>query len=607
MNIEMPDGTIIEDVPEGITKRELEGRYSKYATNELPDLNEVMGANIFGGVVDYASDPSNLPVIGATLATLPFGGAGGAAMTAGRAAAPFLTGQLAPLMVRAGGGGALGGAIESFFNEKPMFESALEGGTEMAGAEALGGLAFKGGQKVLSPAAGKVSELGGKVMSYAKEKGLPFNPADLYPTWASRGIEKILSVAIPSRYAMQDTKQKVANLLTLPPDRANNFIYQNAMIEGKQAVENTGEMVSVGVSRALEKIRPPKGSGIKGEVEDAYDKFIVSLGPDARTDFPKLRGAFETIRAEQNKLPDVQQDEEVLKFISSLEKKFKGGMTGADLHASLRRFSHLKHAEDRNMGILRDAFKDQFEEMAEQYGGGSAKELLKTANKTWEDANKFTGGRTGQFVKNIASGSIDDNALTVKIFRTGNEELLSQLERRLTKEEWDNLRALNLENMLNNSGMDISGNKYIDGDKLLAMFEKHEEVLKKYYPKETIEAMKNLALYAKASRKMVREHNMPVLDFGSAAITALGAAGLGRQSGISDFQTSRPELHQDQGGGPGIDYSRILIGGAVTYGLARSLMNPKGAVNKWLTTGYLPESDLLRQAATLPMREMISE
>lgn len=145
------------------------------------------------------------------------------------------------------------------------------------------------------------------------------------------------------------------------------------------------------------------------------------------------------------------------------------------------------------------------------------------------------------------------------------------LGRRLGKAKLDAALTTNLENLIRNATRDANGRRVVDGEALLSAWQALPDAARKLYPKATREAVENYASFAAASARVPEAAAEGFLTFGPGAVSA----GVGLAPAVA--------------AGLGADAASTLgIGAGVAALTARSLMNPKGLLNKWLTNEKLP-------------------
>lgn len=615
MDIRMPDGTVIKNVPENITKSELLARYEKtqqqvpqakepglfsakfpgleqlragFASTwgqprqpVSPEQAEIMGRmeqDIPTTLTELPGESGagrtmgelaveNAPAIGATVGSVlaPQIGVPAAVARFGPAAAKLLGPIVsnAPRVLAAGAGGAAGGAgREAIANpEASMGDiagAALESGREMAAAEAGGIMAIGALNKILSPGVKTITEEGKKLLKFAKANKLPLKPSAVAPSWTAKTAEATADAFLPSRVVKQFQNKKIANVLTTSTPEANNLIAKVTQVHGASSpgMDKTIRSSTKAIKLGLEKWQP--------KVEAKYDTFLKAIGGKERwTDYPKLREAMDAIKSTEGALT-AGADDVTTKFIDAFQGKYSGQISADDLYNQYKRLGHIKGADKRNLGLLRDAFKAEFDDLAKATGDDAAK-LLNEANKEYILGKKYF--KNNRIVNQIAKGELPDNQVTVRLFRDGEYGTLKQLEANIPKEHFEDLLRLNLENMVQNSSAP-GANPFVqilDGNKLLKWIDRNPKTIG-LYPKETQEALRNLALYAKYHAP---EALSGTKDFVSAMTSA--AAKTGAVGGALKY------MGADMSGGG------VIVSSAAAPALAWDLMRPGGWTRAWLT------------------------
>ncbi len=134
----------------------------------------------------------------------------------------------------------------------------------------------------------------------------------------------------------------------------------------------------------------------------------------------------------------------------------------------------------------------------------------------------------------------------------------------------------------------------IDGEALLAAWRAIPKATRELYPKASRDAIEGFAAFAAVSKRVPELAAQPTLAFGPSMVTA--STGL----------VAAPVVEAALGvatAGTG------AIGAGVAFLTARSIMNPKGLLNRWLTNEKLPNEVIQvigRQAITNEARQAIA-
>lgn len=595
----MPDGTIVTNVPENITKSELlaklSGNGSEF-TGEIPEGVDVADYNI-NQEAEGLDQPYVSPTVPRTFKEKLFGSEGAklapgaeplkfayenpeviaataASMIAPPLAAPAAVSRLgfaaklvkpvitnAPKVAAATAAGGAGGVVKEALNDpEATLDSLIEQGTRSAvemGTSEVAGIAGAGLlSKVLAPGAKTLTEQGKKLIQFAKEHKLPLKPS-VSPSLTSKVMEGATDGFLPSRIVKQFSNKKIANVLSTSTPDANNLIANVTKVYGENSpgLDKTIRSAGKALEDALAELTP--------RAEAKYGAFTTAIGGrDRWTGYPKLKEVLENIKTAEADLVG-GRDEVTVGFASNFLGKYKEQISAEDLYKQYKRLSHLKGANRRNLGLLRDAFKEEFQDLAAKTGGDAMK-LLKEANIEYALGKGLKDPRG--VVKKIVDGKIPDNQVTVNLFRDSQYGTLKQIEARVPKKTFQNLQRLNLETLIQNSSVKSDFVSVLDGEKLLTWINKNPKTFG-MYPAETQEALRNLGLYAKLHRS---EAIAGTKGFGeiieqTAIRTSLGGAALFGTTGI-----------------PG-----VVVSSVAAPALAYSMMRPNSVINKWLVRGEI--------------------
>ncbi len=613
----MPDGTIVQNVPENITKDQLLAKYhgvtpSSAPTVPLPGAPPVPGSDEDKAFLNRPNQPyppdtrtfkeklfgkegtpllpgaeplkwayENPDVVGATIGSLaaPEFALPAWAMRTGIAGKilPALVNSAPKVGAAAAGGGVGGGVKEAIRDganlsdlilnkdtrgaptaQSIMFEagkSALEmGGAEGAGIAGIGLLG-----KIAAPGAKVITEQGKKILDFAKENGLKINPSRIAPSGTAKALDEVTDAVVTGRaakYFLGD--KKIAQVLDTTNPEANKLITDVTKVYGENSpgLEPTITSASKAIKQGLEDWQP--------KVEAKYAKFTQAIGgKDRWTDYPSIRTAMTTIKEAEDKLAG-GKDAVTTGFIDNFLGKYPAQASADDLYKQYKRLGHLKGADKRNLGILRDAFKDDFSLLAEGSGGDAAK-LLSDANKEYVLGKTYF--KNSKVIKDIASGNLEDSKVTVRLFRDGEYGTVKQLQANIPKEHFDNLLRLNLENLIQNNSVAGANPfvKMLDGGKLNTWITKNPKIMK-MYPEETQDALKNLALYAKYHAQDALAGSKDIMSaIGTSAVKTGAVGGLMKYAGAD------------------LSGAGIVIPSIAAPAMAWDMMRPNGMLTKWLT------------------------
>src|SRR3990167_986752 len=483
--------------------------------------------------------------------------------TLGKLAVPLI--RNAPQVFAAMTGGAAGGAAKEAINSPDatldsIIKQSVRSGLEMGAAETAGIAASGLISKIAAPGAKTLTEQGKNLIDFAKQHGLKLKPSAVSPSTTAKVIESGVESFLPGRVVKQFANKNIANVLATNTPDANRLIAEVTKVYGKNSpgLDRTTRSASKALQEALEDLTP--------RAEAKYGAFVNAIGGrDRWTDYPKLKEAFQAIKASENVIAG-GADDATMKFADAFMAKYPAQISANDLYAQYKRISRIKGADKRNLGMIRNAFKSEFDDLASVTGGDASK-LLKEANVEYALGNRYIKDPPG-VVHNILTGKITDDKVTVSLFRDSNFNLLKQLESRIPQETFRNLQRSSLETLIQNSSITPEGSfvSVLNGKKLLNWIDKNPRTMS-FYPKETQEAFRNLALYAKF-------HGKEALA-GAKGWESIGASSLltGGLFGGSAFVP-----HMTAG---------LAVTSAAAPALAWSMMRPNSLINQWLVRGEI--------------------
>lgn len=597
----MPDGTVVTNVPENITKAELLAKYNgTQFTGTIPEGVDIRDFNINqaaegldqpyvppqqprsfkeklfgkeGSKLAPGAEPlkyayENPDVVASTAASIAMPpmavpGALSKLGLAGKVISPLV--KHAPQVAAAAGGGGAGGVVkEALNNPEATLDSLIEQGVksavEMGTAEAAGIAGAGILSKVMAPGAKTLTEQGRKLIDFAREHKLPLKPSAAAPSVTAKVLEGVTDSFLPSRIVKQFSDKKIANVLSTSTPDANNLIAEVTKVYEKNSpgLDSTIRSAGKALETALAELTP--------RAEARYGAFTQAIGGrDRWTTYPKLREVLEQIKSAESALAGGRDDVSV-GFASNFLGKHVEQISADDLYKQYKRLSHLKGADKRNLGLLRDAFKEEFQDLALQTGDDALK-LLKEANIEYALGKSLKDPRG--VVKKIVEGKIPDNQVTVNLFRDTQYGTLKQIEGRIPKKTFENLQRLNLETLIQNSSVKSNENAFmsvVDGQKLLSWIDKNPKTFG-MYPKETQEALKNFGLYAKFHRS---EAVSGTKGFGELVEKTAIRTSLGGGAALA------------AGGIPG-----VVVSSVAAPAIAYSMMRPNSVINKWLVRGEI--------------------
>jgi hypothetical protein len=591
MDVEMPDGTIIEDVPEGVTKAQLLRRYGNYSGPKMAEMSSVPDdfqineseefqaqddpgilSRLFnppGGIGEAGPPPltpeegkSALGMTAATLGSIAFPPAAVPAaisrIPAAGGALSFLTKNL-PKAFGSGAGGAGGETAADVVQGNEIDpKQALQTAREYGAAELGGELVSKVASKVLAPAKNAITDQAKKLLKFAQKENIPITAGALVPGMTEKIVQGGADNFIPSRLVNNHYREKMIT-------RMNELM--------NEIPQNVGNVLG-----------KEESSLITTEAFRAASNAKQAMAKKLRTDFLETIGAETPIKVKSteallNKILPQVKDNELRNFIEIELAQINKGVKSADsLETSLGQISAVKArgTDKKYLTQIREAIKDDFK------SAGADMEKLSHSGNFFSMNSDLLASRSA---KRLMNENLTSQQMTAEIFKSGNENFVKQLAKELPKETWDSLRAQNLANQLENFSTQsnkISGVRVLDkGDQLVKWIENNRPILREAYDPQTIEAFENFAQLAKASKGEVSAFNKDLAALGNANL-AFGA------------------------GAAYLDAGTLMISTPVMMGVAKSMMNPDGLVKQWLTTG-LKGAKTAGEAAKLGGRAVAGE
>ncbi len=520
------------------------------------------------------------------------------ATSAGIAAAPFTAGMsLLPALAVTGGASALGGMAGAGLNadeRNVTFESdpqartqeLLSAGAEQGAADVVGDLLTRGAYKVARPALAPLAKRAGpeakRVLQFAKERLLPADPSGVMDSSVVKTVTRAIeTLGGLSRNVAERKAQAAQNFLSVDQGTLSSALSEFTEVEGRRATGETAEAVARGVRRALgvdEQGAKVAEGAVREATEAAYERFFAAFPEDTIIRGDHIRATAASIRARE--ASQAIPDKALLDVLDSIDEQLAKGMHPKVLHKTQTRLGKIKSADGQSIGELRAAFKAEFDALAP---AGEALEKLQAANVVWAAGKDFSGHPA---IRKIArDGVVSTRALFPANMSATHKSMLGTLKKNLSPEEWDELLSFNLENLLSNAA--DSRTRALNG---VALWNRVgpsgtlREMLETYYPKQTVEALENLALYAKAHSSFLRE----MADSSGASLIS-GASTVGQVLGAGGAVLA------------GEPITALTVMGATVSApaLANSMLKPNGLVNRWLTTGLMPP-----EGARLIMREL---
>jgi hypothetical protein len=491
---------------------------------------------------------------------------------AGKAISPAITN--APKIVAAAGGGAAAGTYQGALEPNATPESALmqglESGKDMALAETTGAFVGPLLNKILRPGASSMTPESTEILKLARENGLPISPSVVAPSGAAKAIQGALDNFTPSKMVSDSYRKKAVVSF-------NKIASELPEVEGVGKVLGNPEINSK-VMSTLDEVLGGTTKGIMGAAKEGRETFLSTVGKEGKESVVDISNTLKTLKNVKTNAVD-----ENLRLLveTKLTELKKGKVTAESLDTLMSQVGGAKiknRADNKFLSEIKEAVKKDF-----QVAGADMSMLTESGQGFTEAFAALSGKAAKQLKASIAKGD-NPASLTEKLYRNESSALLQSLKKRLSKDISESLDAQNLTNMIQNSTKDgpIYGMRVVDGSKLESILKSNEAVLKKNYSPKAITAMENLAKLAKSGAQDTSKLSGK-LSRGELATLTLGAGG--------SYYANDPT---------------VMIGGGLTAAvLARSIMRPKGYMNRWLTTGASQgKSEFAQQAAKLGIREL---
>lgn len=596
MDVELPDGTIIEDVPDGTTQAEIMKRFSfmkasPYGPTKMAEVSSVpdgydidqspeMQAQDDPGILSRLfNPPGGIGEAGPPPLTPEEGKAalGILGSTVGTALAPELAvpamiskakylGPVASFFTKnaakvpaAGIGGAGGEASADVVQGNPVDpKQALETAAEYGGAEAFGSGVARAADKALAPAAGKLTDQALKLLKFSQKENIPIGAGALVPGMTEKIIKGGTDNFIPSRLVNQHYRGKLVH-------RMNELMATIPEGVGQVLGKEESSLVTTEAFRAAANTKQAMAKKLRNE-------FLESIGPQTEI---KAANTISKLKAIQSQA----KDKNLRDFIElELATVNKGSKTAEELETTLNQINQIKPrgADKKFLSEIREAVQADF-----KAASADMEKLSNSSNFFKMNAELLSHPLARRLMKE----NLTSSQMTAQIFRAGNEGFVKKLGKELPQETWDSLRAQNLANLLENFSREsdkMPGVRVLtDGDKLVKWIENNKTVLDAAYDPKTIEALENFAQLARATKGEVANFNEGAVSLASLGLT--GALGGAKYSEPATLIFTTPML----------------------MGVAKSMMNPDGWVKQWLTTGFKGGREI-GEAAKLGGRTAVS-
>lgn len=498
MDVKLPDGTVVTNVPEGTTQSQLMARLGKAnklqpfntnpntpsvsATAPDPGSFSKMAAQVgqqaeaIEGETPFLQQPGGdlkkgLPVMGAALGSF-FGPAGTG------------LGALAGSSIGAGAGGFLGELGRQKLSDEPVSvsgaakEGAMQGAGNMAGGLVLKGLSGVARKLFSSPLDDSAQAAAG----FAKEKGVPFPLSSAVPGSKAARAQQASRALLPGEIKTQLDANKVAQFL-------------NREVGTIQAAGRPTDEAALKGQQYLRKVFEPGETvyteTFKGFREAVGDATAVPLTNTAVA----IQGVAEALKTRGASGALAQQ-------IMTLAKRPASQMTTQQLDAL---YGELLKKAGKNpnaiaeMNVVLSAIAKDLDEVGKGFGVSFGDDLLKArgVRDEFRELRKIPG--LERLAKDFGDkgGALGSRQWMSELFGNPNGKALAELRARnpeLYHELADSWLATNISRFSRPSDSAI-GN-VLDGKALRGWFEQNSEQLKLIYGAPQAKALDNFTRYA---------------------------------------------------------------------------------------------------------------
>jgi hypothetical protein len=572
MDVRMPDGTVISNVPEGVTKAQLLAKYGKmkespYGPTKMAEMSSVPDDFNIPGAADEEpgllsrlfNPPGGIGEVGPAPLTSEEGKSalGILGATVGTAIAPQLTvpamlskakflGPVASFFTKnaakagaSGIGGATGETVADVAqgNDVELGEVAQTAG-EYAGAELVGAGIGKAAEKALAPAANVVTDQAKKLLAFAKKENIPISAGVLVPGMTEKIIQGSTDNFIPSRLVNQHYRGK---LIT----RMNELMGEIPEGVGQVLGKEESSLITTESFRAASNAKQATAKRLR-------EDFLETVGRDTVVPVKNTEALL-------NKISPQVKDQALREFIEvELASITKGTKTADQLEQTLNQIGAVraKGADKKYLTQIREAAQEDFKAV------GADMEKLSNSSNFFKMNSELL---SNPVARRLMKENLTSQQMTAQIFRAGNESFIKQLGKELPPETWNSLKAQNLANLLENFSEQsdkLPGARILNkGDQLVKWIENNKTVLKEAYDPGTIEALENFAQLAKASKGEAANYGKDLSNFSS----LLNVGGMG--------------------GGFYAEPTTLVVSTPALMWVSKSMMDPNGVIKQWLTTG----------------------
>lgn len=564
MDVKLPDGTIVKNVPEGTTQSQLMARLGK--ANRLQPFNfDLNTPSISAAEPDPDSVGKMASQVGedyqAAEAQNPWIERGSTQRQALAALSGFVGsrvpgGGLLLSSLGAGAGGALGELGAQQFQNEPadLGEAAMEGAKQGAG-NLVGGGIIKGLSATARKLFGTTLDDSAKAAAgYAKEKGVPFPLSSAVPGSKAATAQQASRALLPGEIKTQLDANKVAQFLNreVGTIQAQGRPIDEAALKGQQFLRKVFEPGETVYTETFKNFRQAVG-----------DATAIPLPNTTQA----IQGVAEALKVRGTTGQLVQQ-------IQQLAKRPPSQLTAQqldDLYGELLKKGTKNHAAMAEMNVVLSGIAKDLDEVGKGFGVSFGDDLLKArgVRDEFRELRKVPG------LERLAKDFGDKGApmgtrqWMSELFGNPNGKALSELRARNPElyhelaDSWLGSNIARFSRTPDNAVMPI-----LDGKALRGWFEQNREQLKLIYGTDQAKALDNFTRYAShMSGASIRAATGRTFE--PANLLARGAV---ESAGLA----TKPHL--------------IIPSQAGAYVLAKGLSDPNSALFKLFTEGVKPST-----------------
>lgn len=496
-----------------------------------------------------------------------------APLALGLAAVPVLgpgAGIASRVAASALGSGA-GDAIKSVGEGQPAGETiknVIQGTVAGGVGEAGGDVATKLMTKSAAPFAGKMTDEAKQAAETATKEGLPLSPSAINPTKTAKAFEWVSDKLLPGKWWVGKKKEQLATKIQGLYDEA----VENIPIKSDRT--QAGVTLRTALDKEthygkyldeLNKVAKEGGETLGGEPAIVMDNTSQVISDLQNKSFGEGGNKLHSMFAGFSREGSVWTPETVKRYSSTINNTLKSFAKGKPLK-SVPVSEFVKEGDNVLVKPTTQTLEDVKTAMLD-----ALKEDIKGAWPSLQKAQEFykvfgpSSLKKSPFLQNIVKTSKNRPDVVVNdIFKSKDFDNIDILKTEITKVDthaWDIVKNRFVENVFDSSIIqtaDEAGQMFSPA-KFARNFDKNADVLKRYAP-DSYENMKKLANISRVAMKDLGRKSPDLMDIGlSSGLSGAGAAG-----GVLG----------------------ISVPNTFSFIMAKSMMNPKGWVKKWLTTGF---------------------